>query len=101
MVWDLRAALLRKEEFETARLIDFDFRLRARTFRLLADILDLPRDEWAQKTVLAADDALLDRLAHETGRPREELSRLHRESRERARRRLIETIGDPTPVRLG
>ena len=36
MVFDLRGALLKKEEAESARLMDFEFRLRARTMRLLA-----------------------------------------------------------------
>ncbi|WP_241212717.1 hypothetical protein [Sphingomonas sp. ABOLG] len=36
MAFDLRAALLKKAEVETARLVDFEFRLRARTMRLLA-----------------------------------------------------------------
>jgi hypothetical protein len=40
MVWDLRAALLRKEEAESARLQDFAFRLRVRTFRLLGERID-------------------------------------------------------------
>jgi hypothetical protein len=34
MAWDLRAALLRKEEFESARLTDFDFREMVRAMRL-------------------------------------------------------------------
>src|SRR3546814_10695286 len=36
MAWDLRRALLKKGEFESARLIDFEFRERARTMKLIA-----------------------------------------------------------------
>ena len=39
MLWDLRGSLLKKEERESARLADFEFKLRARTFRLLAETL--------------------------------------------------------------
>ena len=42
MAWNLRAALLKKEEFESARLAEFDYRWGARTMRLLAAALDPP-----------------------------------------------------------
>ena len=35
MAWDLRAAMLKKQEVESARLAEFDYRWRARTMRLL------------------------------------------------------------------
>ena len=44
MAWDLRGALLKKEERETARLMDFEFRLRARTMRILAARLNIPAE---------------------------------------------------------
>jgi hypothetical protein len=37
MVWDLRRALLKKDEFESARLTDFEFREMLRAIRLLAE----------------------------------------------------------------
>jgi len=36
MAFDLRGALIRKAEYETAKLLDFEFRLRARTARAVA-----------------------------------------------------------------
>lgn len=59
MVWDLRAALLKKEEFETARLIDFEFRLRVRIFRLLAAPVNVPEDSLVQQIVTRADQSIL------------------------------------------
>lgn len=40
MAFGLRTALLRKAEVETARLVEFEFRLRAQTMRLLARTWD-------------------------------------------------------------
>ena len=37
MTFDLGKAFAKKGEFESARLADFEFRQRARTFRLMAE----------------------------------------------------------------
>jgi hypothetical protein len=58
MSLDLRAALLGKAEVETTRLVDFDFRHRARTMRLLA--ARLGRDPAALiGEIKASDDAAI------------------------------------------
>lgn len=51
MAFDLRSALLRKQEFESARLDDFEFRLRARTMRLIAARLGVDADALAGRIV--------------------------------------------------
>src|SRR5690349_16106879 len=45
MVFDLGKAMRKKEEFESARLADFEFRQRARTFRLMAEKIGHKADE--------------------------------------------------------
>jgi len=57
MTWDLRGAMLKKAEFESARLAEFDYRWRARTMRLLAGQLDpaLSPDEMAAETARRDD----------------------------------------------
>jgi hypothetical protein len=93
MVWDLRRALLKKEEVESARLADFAFRLSIRTARLAARALG--RDEAALVARVAARGeaaVLADDPALAAGWPA---------WTEAARRALIAERGDPTPHRLG
>ena len=96
MVFDLRGALLKKEEVESARLMDFEFRLRARTMRLLAARIGLlPADLVAE--IAKGDDAAI--LAHL--RPdHPAVDTQFAEAREGARRQLIAERGDPTPYSL-
>lgn len=96
MVWDLRAALLRKEEFESARLTDFEFREMVRAIRLVA-----AEREADVKPILheLADHGLEAALALLGGGQNIE-ARYHDAKRE-ARRQLIAERGDPTPYRLG
>ncbi len=100
MVWDLGKAMRKKEEFESARLMDFEFRQRARAMRLLAARLGRDETELAKLTVEASDDAILDRLVT-AQYARGELDCLWHECLAEARRALIEERGDPTPYRLG
>jgi hypothetical protein len=101
MVWDLGRAMRKKEEFESSRLMDFEFRHRARAFRLLAVELGLDGSALASATVLQDDAALLDRIAIETGRNPEELGQSFARCSAQARSELIAERGDPTPYRLG
>ena len=101
MVFDLRAALLRKEEIESARLMDFDFRQRARCFRLLGAALTPPDDTLSEHIALGNDETILSHLVDTRGYDREALFMLYLQCREDARRQLIGEIGDPTPHRLG
>jgi hypothetical protein len=98
MAFDLRRALLKKAENESARLMDFEFRQRARTFRLLAEQLGLPADELVAMTAHADDEAIFAQLAE--GRDATDLRRQFDDCRRAARTALIRERGDPSPHRL-
>ena len=100
MVWDLRTAMLKKQEVESARLAEFGYRWRARTMRLLAAALDpgLSPDEMAAETARRDDGAILAGLAERF--PDVNVGGLYDRCRAEARRALIEELGDPTPHRL-
>lgn len=103
MVWDLRGALLKKEEFESARLIAFEFRQRARTMRLLAPRIapDLSADALVGEIALSDDEAILRKLAVAYPQIGEEtLQAAYLQCREESRVQLIAEIGDPTPHRF-
>jgi len=97
MVWDLRGALLKKEEFESARLQNFEFRHRARTMRLLAERIGEDPQALAVETAEHDDEAILARLTEKHG----DLAERYYECQREARAQLIAEIGDPTPHRLG
>src|SRR6185369_7192876 len=100
MVFDLRGAMLKKQEVESARLAEFDYRWRARTMRLLAAALDpaLSGDEMAAETARHDDEAILAGLACRY--PKAGVQKIYDQCRAHARRALIEELGDPTPHRL-
>lgn len=103
MVWDLRAALLRKGEVESARLDDFSFRERARAMRLLAGRIDPGLDplELVMMIAVGEDETNLAKLLDLY--PELEpvsLRALYGRCRAEARADLIAEIGDPTPHRL-
>jgi len=93
MVFDLRGALLKKAEVESARLDDFEFRLRARTMRLLAPLLGIEVEALVGRIAVEPDEAILASL------PETALA-WYEEARTEARRQLIEERGDPTPHKL-
>lgn len=93
MVFDLRGALLKKAEVESARLDDFEFRLRARTMHLLAPLLGVAPGELVGRIAVEPDEAILASL------PETALAWFD-QARTEARRQLIEERGDPTPHRL-
>lgn len=97
MVFDLRRALLKKEEVESARLMDFEFRLRARTMRLLAPRLGMAETELLAEVARHDDPAILAGLrpAHA------DIDTLFAAAKEEARRQLIAERGDPAPHKLG
>lgn len=101
MVWDLRGALLKKEEFESARLANFEFRQRARAMRLLAPLISADAEALVVEIAERDDAAILASLAGRMGIEAEALHRLHDDCRAQARAQLIGEIGDPTPHRLG
>ena len=93
MVFDLGEALHHKAEFESARLDDFGFRLRARTMRLLAEALS--RDPAPLVAAIARydDDHIVAGLGADAGAP-------YRAAVAQARAQLIAELGDPSPHRL-
>jgi hypothetical protein len=100
MVWDLRGALLKKEERESARLMDFEFRLRARTWRLVAEALGDDANEVARLTAQLDDDGIAAQLATHHPDQAAELPALIQRCAAEARQALIAEIGDPSPYRL-
>ncbi len=109
MASDMHAVLVRKQEFECARLDDFLFRQRARAIRLVA--------EWARgkaadpdaidplalaaSIVTESDEDLVVRIADLSGTlDRRRVERNHRRAREEAWRQLVAELGDPTPRSL-
>ena len=97
MAFDLRRALLKKAEHESARLLDFEFRQRARTFRLLAARLGLDPEKLVAMIAREGDEAILRSLA-QGGSAR--VQQNYEECRREARAQLIEERGDPSPHRL-
>ena len=101
MAFDLRRALLAKEEKDSARLLDFEFCQRARTFRLLAAVLDIDPAVLVREIAFHDDPAILDALANDLPMSREELGHHYGRCRKDAYAQLVGEIGDPTPHRLG
>jgi hypothetical protein len=102
MAFDLRGALLKKEERESARLAEFEFRLRARTFRLLAADLQ-PGEDPSEILGLVArmdDPAALGLLGRNFPDRLPPLHDLYARCRAQARLQLIGELGDPSPYRL-
>ena len=102
MVFDLGKAMAKKGEFETARLADFEFRQRARTFRLMAERLQFECHPARIVTLITQmnDEALLEALAERQSEDVEVLRKLYQQCSVEARAQLIEERGDPTPHRL-
>lgn len=101
MVFDLGIAMRRKEEFESARLADFDFRCRVRATRLLVAELGLDPVLAAELVAAGDEDAAIARLATLTDRTLAVIEDAYRRCRTQARAALIAEIGDPAPFRMG
>lgn len=91
----------KKEEFESARLMDFEYRLRARAMRLLAERLGLDGGRYARETALNSDDVLTTAMAEIANRPLDQVRAEHARCIAEARNKLIGERGDPAPYRLG
>lgn len=101
MVWDLGKAMRKKEEFESGRLTDFEFRQRVRATRLFARSLGLNEAELVGEIALRNEEELLDLIVGQSSRSRVDLGRIFENCRGEARQQLIAERGDPTPNRLG
>ena len=69
MAWDLAKAMAKKGEFESARLADFEFRQRARTFRLMAEARGEDPSALVAMIAQKSDEAILEELAARDGQP--------------------------------
>lgn len=101
MVFDLGRAMRKKEEFESARLMDFDFRQRARATRHLARAFALDEATLVRDIAELDEAALLARVSNQTGRDLAEVAAEYQRCLAVARTELIAERGDPTPHRLG
>jgi hypothetical protein len=98
--WDLRSALLKKQEVESARLMDFEFRLRARAMRRLGAALGIDGGALAGQIALQHDAGILADLATRLSIDACNLHARWEEATRLARAELIAETGDPTPHRL-
>jgi hypothetical protein len=67
MVWDLGKAMQKKEEFESARLMDFEFRQYVRAARLYSRSHGLDGDWIAREMAVQTDRSFTAFLALRTG----------------------------------
>lgn len=100
MVWDLRGALLKKEERESARLADFEFRHRVRTMRLLARNFGLDEEPLVKLVAKGDDEAALAVLASAHRIEEITLREAFARCAEEGRTQLICELGNPAPYRL-
>lgn len=100
MVWDLGKAMRKKEEFESARLVDVEFRQRVRATRLIARPLEIDEASLVQETAVRNEASLLQLAAMQAGLSVEDVTKAYEQSLNEARRQLIIERGDPTPNRL-
>lgn len=100
MAFDLGRAMYKKQEHESARLMDFEFRQRARTWRLLARGLGLDEEALVKRIAISDDGAMLESVAAQRRMAADELDSLFARFAIEARAQLIKEIGDPTPHRL-
>jgi hypothetical protein len=100
--FDLGKAMAKKGELESARLADFEFRQRARTFRLMAEKIGREADPGRVVAMIAQmdDAAILKELAADFPQYAPQLASLYDQCSAEARTQLIKERGDPTPHRL-
>lgn len=98
MVFDLGKVLLRKEEYESARLTQFEFAEMVRGLKALAAELGIAVEPMLG---LLAEKGLAAALAHLSAEAECDVEADYLRCRAHARTKLIEERGDPSPVRLG
>ncbi len=101
MVWDLGRAMRKKEEVESGRLMDFEFRQRVRSTRLFSRKLGVDEGSLVGEIALRSDDDLLDLVAEQTSRARDDVATVYAKCLGEARQHMIAEKGVPTPNRLG
>jgi hypothetical protein len=101
MVWDLGLAMRKKEEFESERLMNFEFLQRVRATRLFAQKVGLNEESLVGEIAVRGSDDLLDLVAQNTSRSSHDIATIYEQCLGEARQQLIAERGDPTPNRLG
>jgi hypothetical protein len=101
MAFDLGKAMRKKEEFESARLMDFEFRQRARATRHLARVFGLDEGDLVSEIATHDEEALLRIVADRAEREMAEVAAEYSKCLALARKELIAERGDPKPYRLG
>lgn len=89
-----------KEERESARLADFDFELRVRTYRLLARVLGAEEAQLVRLVAQGDDQAALLEVGSAYGMSEVTLRQTSLRCRDDARDQLIAEFGSPTSFRL-
>jgi hypothetical protein len=100
MVWDLGLAMRKKEEFESERLMNFEFWQRVRATRLFARQVGLNEETLVGEIAMRGSDDLLDLVAQNASRSRDDIATIYEQCLSEARLQLIAERGDPTPNRL-
>ena len=100
MVWDLGKAMRKKEEFESARLVDFEFRQRVRATRLIARKLEIDEASLVREIALRSETSLLQLAATQASFSVDDVTKAYELCLNEARQQLIAERGDPTPNRL-
>lgn len=111
MTFDLGRIMQQKQERECARLDDFDFRLRARTIRIVAtwggeqshDSEVFDPSTWVRQIATQSFETVLSDLRAALCDPvdGQVWNGIVGEAKREAQRSLICEFGDPTPIRLG
>lgn len=100
MSFDLRSAIIKRSEWETARAADFDFRHRARTAARVAAALGLDPQDWVPLVAELDDDTLLARFAAAANVPLDSAASLRARESAAVRAALVAELGDPAPTTL-
>lgn len=101
MVWDLGEAMRKKEAFESARLMDFEFRQRARATKLLAQFFGIDAAFLVDQIAIKNEKDVVGLVSETTGHENAEVASQYARCLAEAREQLIQERGDPTPYRLG
>ncbi|MGR6330389.1 hypothetical protein ACU5AX_15095 [Sphingomonas sp. XXL09] len=100
MAFDLGQAMRKKEEFESARLMDFEFRRRARATRSLARHFGFDASVAAELVCTLREDGASEHLAALAGVSVEVVRAEYARCAGAAHASLVEEGGDPAPHRL-
>ncbi|GAA4756470.1 hypothetical protein GCM10023264_25140 [Sphingomonas daechungensis] len=100
MTFDLGKAMAKKGEFESARLAEFGFRQRARTFRMMAGELGAEPADLVAMVAQMDDEAILQELRIRFLAQADRIEAAYGRCVAEARAQLIRERGDPTPHRL-